>query len=86
MCSLTLNICNALGQDLLQCLWVLKLLLDLGNESLGQLLLFSLLYLSFVSDPAVENLFGFTSKVGSLLKFKSLCLEFGSLLNGHDVY
>lgn len=76
----TLNIGNALLQDLLENLGVLQLIGDLLDDGLGELLLLSLLNLGLVSDPAVENLLGLVDKVGSLLQLESLGLESGSFL------
>jgi len=47
--SLTLDVGNALIQDLLQHFGVLKLLLDLGDNAIGELSLLSLLHLTFIS-------------------------------------
>jgi hypothetical protein len=49
--QLTLNICNTLLEDLLQNFGVLELLLDLGNDALGELLLLPLLDLTLVTHP-----------------------------------
>lgn len=78
--SLTLNISNALLQDLLQNLGVLKLLLDLGNDGLGKLTLLALLDLVLVANPRVENLLGLGSKGGALLELVGLGLELGGFL------
>jgi len=48
---LTLNIRNALLQDLLEDLGVLELLCNLGHDGLGELLLLTDLNLSLISDP-----------------------------------
>jgi hypothetical protein len=77
---LTLNIRNALLQDLLKDLGVLELLLDLGNDGLRQLLLLADLHLSLISDPRVENGLSFCGEGGGLLKFVGLGLEFRGFL------
>ena len=48
---LTLDIGNALIQDLLYHFRILKLLVDLPDDTLCQLLLLSLLDLTLISDP-----------------------------------
>jgi hypothetical protein len=53
--SLTLNIRNALLQDLLQDLRILKFLLDLANDCIGEFLLLANLHLSLISNPRVKN-------------------------------
>ena len=74
------HICNALLQDLLQYLGVLKLLLDLGDHSVGQFPLLAHLELTFISDPRVEDMLGLGGEGGSLRKLKGLSLEFGGFL------
>lgn len=76
----TLNISNALLEDLLQNLGVLELLLDLANDGLGKLTLLALLNLALVADPGVENSLGLGGKSGALLELVGLSLELGSLL------
>lgn len=49
--ALTLNVSNALLKDLVKGLGVLELLLDLGNDALGKLLLLADLDLALVADP-----------------------------------
>jgi hypothetical protein len=78
----TLNIGDALVENLLECLGVLKLLLDLGNDGLGKLLLLPLLDLALVADPRVENNLGLVGDGGLLLELESLSLELGGLLYG----
>jgi hypothetical protein len=78
----TLNIGDALVENLLECLGVLKLLLDLGNDGLGKLLLLPLLDLALVADPRVENNLGLVGNGGLLLELESLGLELGGLLCG----
>lgn len=82
----TLNIGNALLENLLQNLGVLKLLLDLANDGLGKLTLLALLDLGLVADPGVKNLLGLGSESGALLELVGLGLQLGSFLqdkSGH---
>lgn len=79
-CERTLNISHTLGQDLLQDLGVLQLLLHLGDDSLGKLLLLALLDLALVADPGVQDSFSLGGKGSPLLQLVSLSLELGSLL------
>lgn len=51
--ELTLDIRDTLLENLLQNLGVLKLLLHLGHNALGQLLLLPLLHLALISDPRI---------------------------------
>lgn len=76
----TLNIGHALLKNLLENLGVLELLLDLGDDRLGQLPLLSLLDLALVSDPRVEDGLGLGSQGGLLLKLESLSLKLGGFL------
>lgn len=76
----TLDISYALLQNLLQNLGVLELLLDLGDDGGGQLLLLALLDLALVADPGVEDGLGLGSQGGLLLELESLSLKLGSLL------
>lgn len=57
----TLNIGHALVENLLQHLGVLQLLLHLGDDGLGQLLLLALLDLALVADPGVQDSLGLSS-------------------------
>ena len=75
-----LNISDTLVQDLLQDFGVLKLLFDLGDDGLGQLLLLTSLDLTLVTDPAVEDGLCFVGEVGLLLELVGLGLETGSFL------
>jgi hypothetical protein len=75
-----LNVGHALVEDLLKSLGVLKLLLDLGDDGLGKLLLLPLLDLALVADPRVENGLGLVSDGSLLLELESLGLELGGLL------
>lgn len=79
----TLNICHALGEDLLQHLGVLQLLLHLGNDALGQLLLLTLLDLTLIADPGVQDGLGLGSQGGLLLQLVGLGLELGGFLQAH---
>jgi hypothetical protein len=80
VCQLTLNICNTLLEDLLQNLGVLELLLDLGNDALGELLLLPLLDLALVTHPRIQNRLGLSRESGPLLELVSLSLELGGFL------
>jgi hypothetical protein len=75
-----LNVGHALVENLLKSLGVLKLLLDLGDDGLGKLLLLPLLDLALVADPRVENGLGLVSDGGLLLELERLGLELGGLL------
>jgi hypothetical protein len=77
----TLNVSDALLQNLLQDLGVLELLLDLGDDGSSQLLLLSLLNLALVADPGVEDSLGLSSQGSLLLELESLSLKLGSLLH-----
>jgi hypothetical protein len=77
---LTLNLGHALLEDLLQDLGVLQLLLHLGDDGLGKLLLLARLDLALVTDPRVEDSLGLSGQSGLLLELVSLRLELGSLL------
>lgn len=76
----TLNISHALGEDLLQHLGVLELLLHLGDDGLGQLLLLALLDLALVADPGVQDSLGLSGQGGLLLELVGLGLELGGFL------
>lgn len=75
-----LDVSNALVEDLLQDLGVLKLLLDLGDNGVGQLLLLADLDLALVADPGVKNRLGLVGEVGLLLHLVGLSLELGGFL------
>jgi len=77
-----LDVGHALVEDLLEGLGVLKLLLDLGDDVLGKLLLLPLLDLALVADPRVENGLRLVSDGGLLLELESLGLKLGGLLCG----
>lgn len=78
--ELTLNISNALLKDLLEDLGVLKLLLDLGNDGLGELTLLALLDLAFVANPRVKDGLGLGGQSGALFELISLSLKLGGFL------
>jgi hypothetical protein len=75
-----LDIGDRLVEDLLQDLGVLELLVDLGDNALGQFALLALLNLSFVAYPAVEHVFGLSGQGGALLELESLRLDLGGFL------
>jgi len=77
---LTLNVSDALLEDLLEGLGVLELLLDLGNDAGSELLLLALLDLGLVADPRVKDGLGLSGKSSLLLELVGLGLEAGSLL------
>jgi hypothetical protein len=76
----TLNVGDALLQNLLKSLGVLELLLDLGNDGLSQLPLLALLDLALVTDPGVEDGLGLGGQGSLLLELESLSLELGGFL------
>ena len=78
--TLTLNISNALLKDLVEGLGVLELLLDLGNDALGKLLLLADLDLALVADPGVKDGLGLGGEGSLLLHLVGLGLELGGLL------
>jgi hypothetical protein len=49
--KLTFHVNYALLEDLLKDLWVFKLLLNLADDRLSKLLLFTLLHLAFIANP-----------------------------------
>lgn len=75
-----LDVGDALLEDLVEDLGVLELLLNLGNDALGEFLLLAGLDLAFVADPRVKNRLGLCGDGGLLLELVSLSLETGSLL------
>lgn len=77
---LTLDVSNALLQDLLENLGVLKLLLDLGNDGGSELLLLALLNLTLVTDPRVKDGLGLSGQGSLLLELVSLRLKLGGFL------
>ena len=78
--ALTLNVGNALLKDLVKGLGVLELLLDLGNDALGELLLLADLDLALVADPGVKDGLGLGGEGSLLLHLVGLGLELGGLL------
>jgi hypothetical protein len=78
----TLNVSDALVKDRLERLGALELLLDLGDDGLGELALLPLLNLALVADPRVEDGLGLGGNGSPLLELKSLGLELGGLLLG----
>lgn len=78
--SLTFNVRNALGEDLLESLGVLQFGLDLVDDRLSELALLALLHLGLVGDPGVENTLSLGSKSGALLQFVGLSLQLGGFL------
>lgn len=76
----TLNVRNALLKNLLEDLGVLKLLLDLGNDGLGQLPLLTLLDLALVAHPRIEDGLGLGGDGSLLLELESLGLKLGGFL------
>lgn len=80
----TLNVGNALLEDLLESLGVLELLLHLGDDALGELLLLALLHLALVADPRVKDGLGLGSEGGLLLKLEGLGLNLGGFLEGNS--
>lgn len=78
--KLTLDLLDALKQDLLKGLGVFKVLLDLGNDGLSKLLLLLLLDLGLVADPGVKDALGLLDKLSALLELKGLSLQLGGFL------
>jgi hypothetical protein len=78
--ELTLDVRNALLEDLLENLGALELLLDLANDAVGKLTLLALLNLALVADPRVKDLLGLGRKSGALLELVGLSLELGGFL------
>lgn len=76
----SLNVGDALVENLLESLGVLKLLLDPGDDRLSKLALLPLLDLALVTDPRVEHSLGLCGNGGPLLELKGLSLELGGLL------
>src|SRR5690242_4102895 len=76
----TLDIGNGLIEDRLEGLGALELLLDLGDDGLGELALLPLLDLALVADPRVEDALGLVRDGGLLLELVGLGLELGGLL------
>jgi hypothetical protein len=78
--GLTLNIGDALVEDLLENLGVVQLLLNLGDDGVGELALLPLLHLALVPDPRIQNGLGLVGNGGLLLQLKRLSLELGGFL------
>ena len=78
----TLDISDGLVEDGLEGLGALELLLDLGDDGLGELALLPLLDLALVADPAVEDRLGLVRDGRLLLELEGLGLELGGLLRG----
>jgi hypothetical protein len=77
----TLNVRDTLLQNLLEDLGVLELLLDLGDNALGELLLLPLLDLALVPHPRVQHRLGLRGQRRLLLELISLGLELGGFLD-----
>ena len=77
---LTLNIRNALLENLLKGLGVLELLRHLGDDGRGELVLLALLDLALVADPRVEDSLGLGGEGRLLLELEGLGLELGGFL------
>lgn len=76
----TLNVGDALLENLLQDPWVLELPLHLCNDGRGQLLLLALLDLALVAGPRLEDSLGLGGEARLLLELESLGLELGGFL------
>lgn len=81
----TLNVSNALIENLLEVLGALELLLNLGDDGFGEFTLLPLLDLALVANPRVENGLGLCGNSCSLLHLESLCLKLGCLLCAHQL-
>ena len=78
--QLTLDICNALLKNLLQCLGVLQLLCNFSNDGISELFLLSLLHLALVSYPRIKHRLSFRSQRSLLFKLICLGFKLGCLL------
>lgn len=78
----TLDVGDALLEDLLESLGALELLLHLGDDALRELLLLALLHLALVADPRVKDGLGLGGEGGLLLELEGLGLDLSSLLEG----
>jgi hypothetical protein len=76
----TFDVRDALIKDLLKSPWVLELLLDLGDDGLGQLALLPLLDLPLVAYPRIQDSFRLVCDGGPLLQLERLSLELGGFL------
>lgn len=81
MYCLTLNINDALVQDLLQIPGVLQFLVDLADDAIRELLLLPLLDLILVPYPALQNMFCFSHGIGLLLQLIRLGFQLRSFLS-----
>lgn len=77
----TLDLGDALVEDLLERLGALELLLDLGDDARRELLLLALLDLALVPDPRVEDGLGLGGEGGLLLELEGLGLNLGGFLD-----
>lgn len=77
----TLDIGDALVKNLLESPGILELLLDLGNDALGKLLLLPLLDLSLITHPRIQNGLGLVCDGGLLLQLVRLSLKLGGFLH-----
>jgi hypothetical protein len=77
---LTLDISDALVEDLLEDLGVFELLLNLGDDGVRELTLLPLLDLAFVAHPGVEDRLGLLNKSSLLLQLIGLGLQLGGFL------
>jgi len=71
---------NGLVEDLLEDLGVLELLVDLGDDGVGELLLLAGLDGTLVADPGVEDGLCLVGEVDLLLELVGLGLELGGFL------
>lgn len=79
-----LNVLNRLLENLLLELGVLEVLLDLGDDGLGQELLLSLSDRVLVSNPRVKNRLGLSGKSNLLLGLENLSLELDGVLGDSE--
>jgi hypothetical protein len=80
MDRLTLNIRDTLVENLLEGLGVLKLLLDLGDDGLGELTLLLRLDLALVADPRFQDGLRLVCDGSLLLQLVRLGFELGGFL------
>jgi hypothetical protein len=71
---------NGLVEDLLEGLGVLELLVNLGDDGVGELLLLAGLDGTLVANPRVEDDLGLVGEVDLLLELVSLSLELSGFL------
>lgn len=79
--KLTLNILDALVENLLKHLGVVQFGLNLGNDSISELLLLPLLDTLLVSNPRIQRSLGLSSNGSLLLELVGLSLKSSSFLN-----